>query len=279
MEFKHKTGGALLLRIVIAAFSAVLLFQSAANSAPTSATTTAPESPAVSNATPDTSQTSPTHAAVLQPFTATYKAEFSGFGVTAERKLTGTPESWRLDFSANSMFAKIEEYSRFAQQAGRLVPLHYDYKKTGLGKDRHTALSFESTQRRVINVYDKDHTIESAPKDIQDKISYQLQLALDVAAGKKELKYDVADGKKIRHYEFRVTGTEKIDTPMGSVETIKVQRVRAQDSERVTNIWFAPQWNYALVKLQQQEDNGKSYQITLTKLSIDGKAVSLKKSQ
>lgn len=215
-------------------------------------------------------------ARVLLPFHATYEAEFSGFGVTAERKLSGSPASWRLDFSAHSMFAKIEEYSRFAQQGQRLVPQHYDYQKSGLGRDRHTALSFENDAKRVINVYDKSRSIEKAPANIQDKISYQLQLAIDVANGKTPLKYHVADGKKIREYEFRVAGKEKIKTPMGLIETVKVQRVREKDAERVTNIWFAPQWNYALVKLMQQEDNGKSYQITLTKLSIDGKEVSVK---
>jgi len=214
---------------------------------------------------------------VLQPFTATYQAEFSGFGVTAERKLSGTPDNWRLDFSAHSMFAKIEEYSRFSQSGNRLTPQHYDYQKSGLGRDRHTALNFENAQQRVVNVHDKSRTIENAPAHIQDKISYQLQLALDVAAGKKTLEYDVADGKKIRHYEFRIAGREKIKTPMGLVDTIKVQRVRAQDAARVTNIWFAPEWNYALVKLMQREDNGKSYQITLTNLSIDGNPVSVKK--
>ncbi|WP_233998889.1 DUF3108 domain-containing protein [Microbulbifer pacificus] len=214
---------------------------------------------------------------ILIPFSATYQAEFSGFGVTAERKLSGGPESWRLDFSAHSMFAKIEEYSRFTRQGLRLIPQHYDYQKSGLGKDRHTALSFEDSATRVINVYDKSRSIENAPDNIQDKISYQLQLAVDVANGKSPLKYQVADGKKIREYEFEVTGREKLQTSMGLIETIKVQRVRGEDAERVTNIWFAPDWNYALVKLMQREDNGKSYQITLTKLSIDGKEVSAKK--
>ncbi|WP_236250403.1 DUF3108 domain-containing protein [Microbulbifer sp. ALW1] len=214
---------------------------------------------------------------VLTPFSATYEAKFSGFGVTAERTLSGSPSSWRLDFSAHSMFAKIEEYSRFAQQDLRLIPQHYDYQKSGLGKDRHTALSFEDGARRVVNVYDKAHSIENAPANIQDKISYQLQLAIDVANGKTPLKYQVADGKKIREYEFEITGKETLQTPMGLIDTVKVQRVRGQDAERVTNIWFAPEWNYALIKLMQQEDNGKSYQITLTKLSINGNAVSVKK--
>ncbi|QHQ40749.1 DUF3108 domain-containing protein [Microbulbifer hydrolyticus] len=213
---------------------------------------------------------------VLLPFSAIYEAKFSGFGVTAERKLSGSPSSWRLDFSVHSMFAKIEEYSRFAQQGERLIPQHYDYQKSGLGRDRHTALSFEDDASRVVNVYDKARSIEKAPANIQDKISYQLQLAIDVANGKTPLKYQVADGKRIREYEFRVAGKENIKTPMGLIETVKVERVREEGAERVTNIWFAPKWKYALVKLMQQEDNGKSYQITLTKLSIDGKEVSAK---
>jgi len=229
-------------------------------------------SPLPDNRSPDDSQSiqkKATAQEILQPFTATYEAKFSGFGVTAERKLSGSPESWRLDFSADSMFAKIAEYSRFAQQGGRLLPQHYDYKKTGLGKDRHTALNFDHDAKRITNIYDKNRSIDNAPKNIQDKISYQLQLALDVAAGKEKLEYRVANGKKIRHYKFRVVGEEQIKTPMGLVDTVRVQRVREGD-ERETDIWFAPAWNYALVKLKQQEDDGKNYQITLTKLSING---------
>ncbi|WGL17694.1 DUF3108 domain-containing protein [Microbulbifer bruguierae] len=242
-------------------------------------TSNAPSSPApsyLSTSTEAKPKTKNHTADILVPFNATYKAEFSGFGVTAERKLTGSPASWRLDFSAHSMFAKIEEYSRFAQQGQNLEPQHYDYQKSGLGKDRHTALSFEDGGKRIINVYDKSQSIENAPANIQDKISYQLQLAIDIANGKTPLKYAVADGKKIRDYEFEITGKETLNTPMGPIETVKVQRVRGQDAERITNIWFAPQWNYALVKLMQREDNGKSYQITLTKLSINGKEVSVK---
>ncbi|TLM73932.1 DUF3108 domain-containing protein [Microbulbifer harenosus] len=257
MESELQAGGGILSHY--AAFNAILTFFFAlAVSAASFAEESAPSAPP---------------AQVLVPFSATYQAEFSGFGVTAERRLSGNQNSWRLDFSAHSMFAKIEEYSRFTQQGLRLIPQHYDYQKSGLGKDRHTALNFEDNASRVINVYDKSRSINNAPENVQDKISYQLQLAVDIANGKSPLKYLVADGKKIREYEFEISGKEKLNTSMGVIETIKVQRVRAEDAERVTNIWFAPEWNYALVKLMQQEDNGKSYQITLTKLSIDGKEV------
>lgn len=212
----------------------------------------------------------------LKPFTASYAAKYSGFGVTATRELSGRNGNWRLDFNAHSMFADIREYSRFRNQSGLLSPQHYEYHKTGLGKDRHTVLNFEPDRQRVVNLSNADHTVDNSPAIIQDKISYQLQLALDIAAGKKNLKYQVADGKRIKEYEFAVAGNEQLQTPLGLVDTIKVQRVR-NDSDRSTTIWFAPKWNYALVKLMQREEDGKDYQISLTELSLDGKNVTADK--
>lgn len=216
--------------------------------------------------------TGASQAAELTPFKATYSAKYSGLGVTAVRELTGKGDQWRLRFDVESMFADIREFSRFNIDGRQVTPLHYEYHKTGLGRDKHTVLRFEPEQHRVINVRNSRRSLENAPRDIQDKITYQLQLALDVAAGKKELKYVVTDGKKLREYEFAVAGTETLQTPLGEIETVKVQRVRDSGSDRETNIWFAPAWNYALVKLMQDED-GKTYQIALTELIIDGKSV------
>ncbi|WP_250464540.1 DUF3108 domain-containing protein [Microbulbifer litoralis] len=216
----------------------------------------------------------PAGAQELKPFEATYEARYSGIGVTAVRRLTGEGDNWRLQFNADSFLADIREFSRFREQGDQLAPQHYEYHKTGLGRDRHKVLRFEPEQRRVINVRDEKRTLDNVPAGIQDKLTYQLQLALDVAAGRKKLQYAVADGKRIRHYKFAVSGRETIETPLGPVEAIKVERIREEDADRETTIWFAPQWDYALVKLKQQEEDGKTYQISLTKLITDGKSVS-----
>ncbi|MEW5249312.1 DUF3108 domain-containing protein [Microbulbifer discodermiae] len=213
----------------------------------------------------------PALGAELRPFNAVYQASYNGLGVEATRKLTGRDNNWRLDFNADSIFAGIDEYSRFVLHGDQLRPLHYEYKKSGLGRGREIALNFEAEQRRVVNLTNPKRSLEEVPQDVQDKLSYQLQLALDIAAGKEKLEYRVADGRKIRAYKFSVVGTETLQTPMGQVETIKVQRLREGDAQRETVIWFAPAWNYALVKLWQQEEDGKSYQIALTELTIDGK--------
>ncbi|AWF83376.1 DUF3108 domain-containing protein [Microbulbifer sp. A4B17] len=212
-------------------------------------------------------------AAELEPFKATYAARFNGISITATRELSGQDGNWRLDFDSSALFASIKEYSRFTSQGGHITPHHYEYRRKGLGRDRTTALNFEPSKGLVLNVHNPERNLEDAPPNILDKVSYQIQLALDIAAGKTDLQYKVADGKKIRDYKFNQVGTETLKTPLGPVETIKVARVRSKDSGRETTVWIAPQWNYALVKLIQREENGKRYQINLTNLSINGEKV------
>ncbi|WKD50629.1 DUF3108 domain-containing protein [Microbulbifer spongiae] len=215
----------------------------------------------------------PSLASQLEPFKATYTARFNGISVTATRKLTGQDDNWRLDFDTNTLFANINEYSRFTRRDDQIIPYHYEYRRTGLGRDRGTILNFEPTKGMVLNVSNPERDLKDVSPHILDKVSYQLQLALDLAAGKETLQYEIADGKKVRKYTFAREGTETLVTPLGEIEVIKVRRVRNADSARETTVWFAPGWNYALVKLVQREENGKRYQISLTKLSINGKNV------
>ncbi|WP_245720719.1 DUF3108 domain-containing protein [Microbulbifer yueqingensis] len=204
-------------------------------------------------------------AQTLEPFTATYAANYNGIQVTAERELSGGGSNWRLDFRADSFLADIREYSRFSLSDSQIRPRHYEYRRTGLGRDRETILNFEP--RRVVNVSRPKRTLEAVPEQVHDKVSYQLQLALDVAAGEQDLTYHVADGKKLRTYRFAIAGKEMLETPLGKVETVKVERIREAGAERSTYIWFAPAWNHALVKLMQEEEDGETYQISLTKFS------------
>ncbi|WP_444931921.1 DUF3108 domain-containing protein [Microbulbifer sp. SSSA002] len=212
-------------------------------------------------------------AAELEPFKATYAARFNGISITATRELSGQDGNWRLDFDSSALFASITEYSRFTSENGHISPRHYEYHRKGLGRNRTTVLNFEPAKGLVLNVHNPEQDLKDVPPNVLDKVSYQVQLALDIAAGKTDLQYQVADGKKIRNYKFNQIGTETLKTPLGPVETIKVARMRSKNSGKETTVWIAPQWNYTLVKLIQREENGKKYQINLTNLSINGKKV------
>lgn len=61
---------------------------------------------------------------------------------------------------------------------------------------------------------------------------------------------------------------------VGTVDAIKVERVRdPTQSKRITVLWFAKDWDFLLVRLQQVESDGKEYQIILEEGRVNNKVV------
>lgn len=219
---------------------------------------------------------SPAHRDVVipQPFHAVYIAKYSGTSVKATRTLEvledGTME---LRFVAKSWLATIREVSQFSwNPAGQLIPQHYFYQRTGLGYDRTAKLKFDWNTKRVENnVQDRPWTM-TLPDGTLDKLSYQLQLSADMLNHQHKVSYQVADGGRLKTYDFEVQGQEVLDTPMGKLNTTRIKRIR-DDNERVTVLWLATDWNHLLVKIWQQEENGKHYEINLASAKLNGETV------
>ena len=88
------------------------------------------------------------------------------------------------------------------------------------------------------------------------------------------MSYRVVEGTDTDTYDFRVIGSEKVKTKVGSIDAIKVERVRdPSQSKRITQMWFAKNQGGILVALRQVETDGKEYNIMLQDGTVDGKAV------
>lgn len=216
--------------------------------------------------------TSSSLAAQPLPFEAVYQANYSGLKVTATRSLkileNGKQE---LRFSAKSWIAQIEEFSQFQwNDEGKLVPHVYEYHRTGLGKDRHAVLTFDWNQGQVTNNVQRKPWTMDLPEATLDKLSYQLQLRSDLLNQSPDLVYSVADGGRLKDYRFELQGEEVLDTPIGKVKAIKIKRLRKADKKRITYLWLAQDWNYMVVRLRQQEKDGKHYEINLARANLNG---------
>lgn len=204
-----------------------------------------------------------------------YKAKLYGFTITVNNRLTKTAENqYELLFKFNSMVGTITETSKMQWDPVKqtVQPLHYLYKRRGLGKDRDADLSFDWNKKTVINKVQKTNWQMDINQRVQDKLSYQIQLQQDLINGQKNFSYQIADGGRLKEYKFVTLGEEILDTPLGKVKTIKVKRSRESDDERVTYAWLAKDWNYLLVRLQQEE-KGNAYTIYIHKASVDGKPI------
>jgi hypothetical protein len=206
-------------------------------------------------------------AQTLQPFRATYSATLdTGVAITADatRELKQLEDgSWVFSSQAQALVASQSEETRFTYSSHGIQPQEYRYRRKVLGRKRAADLSFDWTHNRVTTRIKNKPWQMDVPSATQDKLSYQLQLRLDLAAGKRELLYPVADGGPLSEYRFRVLGEETVTTPEGDYVALKVERVRETDSPRTTHIWFAPALDYLIVKLHQTESDGKEYGLLL----------------
>lgn len=213
----------------------------------------------------------------LQPFNASYTADWKQlpFTGTAERSLQQQADgSWDLEFKASMLVAGVSESSRFVVKEGQLQPLRYKYNRSGLGKPKKNRLDFNWDSHQA-NGSDKDGNFQVELKaGVLDKSSYQLALQTDVAQGKNTLSYRVLDGDKLDIYDFRLLGEEIIESPLGRLNTVKVERVRDPgQNARKTTLWFAKDWGFLLVQLNQVERDGKEYTIMLERGQVAGQQV------
>lgn len=203
-----------------------------------------------------------------------YKAKLYGFNITVTNRLTKSADNqYDLLFHFDSVLGTITETSKMQwdPQKQTIKPLHYVYKRRGLGKDRDADLSFDWNKQTVTNKVQQTNWKMDINQRVQDKLSYQIQLQQDLLNGHKNFSYQIADGGRLKEYKFVTLGEEVLDTPLGKVATIKVKRSRDND-ERVTYAWLAKEWNYLLVRLQQEE-KGSEYTIYIHKAKVDGKAI------
>lgn len=206
-----------------------------------------------------------------QIFSATYKAKYAGIPITATRELKALEDgSMVFTFIAKSWIASIEESSHFRwTDDNRIVPEHYTYKRKGLGRNRKAELNFDWQRGRVTNDVQNKPWVMDIPPLALDKLGYQLQIRTDLINAKPLLEYNIADGGRLKQYSFEVLGEERLDTKIGTFNTVKIRRVREDEDKRYTVFWMAKDWDYLVVRMQQKED-GKSYEIDLADATLNG---------
>ncbi len=221
----------------------------------------------------------PVYAWQLKPFETTYTATISNmpFDGQAIYSLTKKANIWYFKTLASIAIAQREENSSFEWDKGVIRPASYEFRQSGL-KPKWVNLTFDWKKQFVKGyVKDKKHNDQvffDLKYNILDQLSTQLALQQDIANGKKQMSYRVIEDDLIETYQFKVVANEVIETPIGKINAVKVERIRNENhNKRQTFIWFAKDWNYTVVQLYHLEKNGQEYIISLAQGSVNGKAI------
>lgn len=215
----------------------------------------------------------------LKPFVATYMVTalgLEGLNVTNSLSLNkGDKHRQEFHFKSYSMpvgllaFKKDEtrdEQSEGLILSGSIQPERYSFLQlSGNETRRNVEIQFDWSRKEAINQHkhkDNKWTMP-VPTGTTDKLSYQLSLMMKLAnKPEKHFSFDIADGGRIKKYEFTIIGEERVYTSMGSFKALKIHHQRYHKDKEIT-LWCAPKLNYLPVKIIQEESGKPTFVSTL----------------
>lgn len=220
------------------------------------------------------------HAAAPLPFQTRYDAHYDDFSAQANRSLSQDSATGRFVLQSKlelvllgSVVTSITERSEFLWDAERPLPLQYSYEQHGIGA-RERSISFDHAAAQAEYKLNGTTGTVALTEPTFDELSGYLLLEARLAAGETDISFNVVDRDQMKTVHYKVRNRERLMTKLGEFETIKLERIRDASSNRSTEIWLAPAHNYLMVKLVQEEPNGRVIRLDIREATIAGQAVS-----
>jgi hypothetical protein len=206
----------------------------------------------------------------LKPFIAYYKItilrdkQAVWLSGQAQHKLSFKDGRGTFVFDASLLTAEVHELSKFDILNAKIRPLYYSSKAKGLISGTQQidfynnleAKYFIHNSNKANPVVINNHTFDVA--------SWLMQIRLDLINKKPRLNYYVIDKQaKVKNIDYKIVNyRDFINTPIGKFNTIRVEK-DLLDAESDISVWFAPKWNYLIIKMITQE-----YMLELTSAAI-----------
>lgn len=162
---------------------------------------------------------------------------------------------------------RLEEQSQWIYDGShRPRPLQYEYRRQGGRKERHVQISFNWKKSMAINNINGDAWRMVIPGGTMDKLLFQLALMIDLQHPPDVIEYPVADGGRLKRYRLKVHDRKILNTRMGLLQTIKVERL---GDKRRTTVWCAPALRYLPVRIEQVENGSRLHLILQSVKGLD----------
>lgn len=159
---------------------------------------------------------------------------------------------------------KAIESSRLESHEGALRPRVYDH--TEPDEEDNVRVDFDwDTRTATARDADGIRTLD-LEADTVDGFAATLTMIQRIARGAKDIRIATIDDEgEHETLVFRRTGHESISVPLGTFDTVRVERVR-KGKDRQTITWLAPELDWVAVRIEQRKDGDLSGRLELTGL-------------
>ena len=150
------------------------------------------------------------------------------------------------------------EYSKGVYSNEKLTPILYSMDRTGTWIDFKMTSVFDLKKNELVMTYkDKSKTVPINQTNILDNASFQIQFQID-ADKKQNIKYVMAYKTGLKDYTFNYDGESVIKTVLNDkTKVLKYIEYKGKNKKNISVIWFAPDYNNILVKLEVRNKKGE----------------------
>jgi hypothetical protein len=124
--------------------------------------------------------------------------------------------------------------------------------------DREPTLAvFDWAKKTVTRTHDGKTETGPLPANPTDRVSFIYQYAF-VPIPARDIEVNAVDGKGDSHFHFLAGVKEKLDTPLGELDTIKLTKKLEGPDDKQTDVWLAPSLHNLPVRILVTDKDGKS---------------------
>ncbi|WP_228289721.1 DUF3108 domain-containing protein [Shewanella cyperi] len=204
----------------------------------------------------------------LAPQSAEYKVFYGDIELGQARYILPPPDGnfYQYQFDSSLSLLVLSDMrhirSEFTLEGNNLTPVRFMHQREGTGPTFNEQAAFLKNQGVVHSRYKDEKAKLPYEGELYDPMTVQLQLRLDLSAGKEHMLYRLVKDNEIDDYEFKLVGKEQLILASGSYDTVKLEVIR-KSKKRQTFIWFAPSLAYLPVRLTHFEKGDKQLDIQL----------------
>jgi hypothetical protein len=211
----------------------------------------------------------------LLPFTARFGVEWKGMSAgttTIELQSVGPGRfTYSSGNQARGIFKLafpdvIRQSSTLQLENNQIRPLSFSSDDGSSDQSKDVALSFDWTRNRVTGTAEtKPVTLDLKP-GVQDAMSVQLALILELQAGRSPSAFWMADKNEIKEYLYHLEGEATLKTALGTLPTV-IWSSHRPNSDRITRVWYAPSLGFTPVQAARTRGNKTEWTMRIQKLT------------
>jgi hypothetical protein len=150
------------------------------------------------------------------------------------------------------LLGSARRVSRGSLTSSALRPREFFDERSG----RDTARAwFDWQTHQVTMQYKGERKTEPMFPDTQDRLSFLVALSL-LPGRAQSASFHIVDGKGLSHHKYQVLGRERLTTPAGEFDTVKVARLSEGERQETAELWLAAELGYLPVRLLVVQDDG-----------------------